>query len=284
MTCTPGSSDLPQEVLRGGKRHLVAPPTASLYAAAATTLQRGRNHLLSALPADEYVRLRPKLERVVLVQGDVLYHHDQRIEYVYFPTTALITFLVTMENGATVEMGLTGAEGMVGLPSFWGVATMTHMAIVQHAGGAWRMRASLLRRIINPNDHLHNLLLCYTNLMLTHASQAAACNALHSVEQRVARWLLTTGDRLQTQELRLTHDFIARMLGVRRAGITVTLNKFSREKLLETQRASISINDRQALEARACECYQIIKGEFERCHASTFRSHQSPLKHLKRAV
>jgi CRP-like cAMP-binding protein len=222
------------------------------------------NRLLAALPGEEYERLRPHLEHVSFALGEVVYESGARLDHVYFPTTAIISLLYTMENGATAEMGLAGNEGVVGIALFMGGGTMPNRAVVQSAGGAIRMRAKALQNEFALGSRFQHLLLRYTQALITQISQTAVCNRLHSVEEQLCRWLLLSHDRVQADELIMTQELIADMLGVRREGVTVAAGRLQDAGAISYVRGHIKILDRQKLEAQACECYQVVKDEFDR--------------------
>ena len=222
------------------------------------------NQLLAALPASEYQRLLPHLELVSLPLRKVLYEADEPIEYVYFLNHAIASLVSTMEDGSTVEIGLVGNEGMVGLPVILGGKTTNNQAFVQVADGAMRMKASLLKTEFNRGGPLQTLLLLYTQALYTQVSQSAACNRLHSLEGRLARWLLSVQDRVQSNEFPLTQEFISQMLGTRRAGVTVAAGILSQAGIIRYTRGRITILNHEALKATSCECYEVIKSEFER--------------------
>ncbi|NNE98496.1 MAG: Crp/Fnr family transcriptional regulator [Pyrinomonadaceae bacterium] len=222
------------------------------------------NHLLSALPRDDYFRLEPDLEPVTLALGDVLYESGEQMNYVYFPTTAIVSLLYIMENGATAEIGLVGNEGLVGVALFMGGGTMPNRAIVQSAGKAIKLKASHLKTEFSRAGVFQILLLRYTQAFMTQISQTAVCNRLHSVENQLCRWLLLNHDRLQSNELVMTHELIANMLGVRREGVTVAAGVLQEKKLISYVRGTIKIIDRPGLEQEVCECYQVVKDEYDR--------------------
>lgn len=222
------------------------------------------NRLLAALPAEEYQCLVPDLKFVSLSIEQVLYEAGEPIKYVYFPHQAIVSLVSTMEDGSTVEVGLVGNEGMVGVPVFLGGNTTTNRAFVQVADGCTRIEAGRLKAEFNRGGALQSLLLHYTQALLTQASQTAACNRLHTVEERLARWLLTVSDRIQSDQFLLTQEFIAQMLGTRRSGVTVAAGTLSQAGLLRYTRGKITIIDRESLESTACECYGVIKDEFAR--------------------
>ncbi len=223
-----------------------------------------QNRLLAALPGDEYERLLPKLHQVTFSLGEVVYEFGGHLDYVYFPTTAIVSLLYTMENGATAEMGLTGNDGVVGIALFMGGGTMPNRAIVQSAGGALRMTARVLQDEFAHGGSFQRILLRYTQALITQISQTAVCNRLHSVEQQLCRWLLLSHDRVNTDELIMTQEMIADMLGVRREGVTVAAGRLQDAGAISYVRGHIRILDRQKLEASACECYKVVKDEFDR--------------------
>src|SRR5712671_5275789 len=179
------------------------------------------NRLLGALPVDEYERLRPHLQEVKFSLGEVVYEFGGQLDYVFFPTTSIVSLLYTMENGTSAEMGLTGNDGVVGIALFMGGGTMTNRAVVQSAGGAVRMKVKALQDEFARGGKFQRSLLRYTQALITQISQTAVCNRLHSVEQQLCRWLLLSHDRLNTNELVMTQELIAAMLGVRREGVTM---------------------------------------------------------------
>ncbi|HYO91846.1 MAG TPA: Crp/Fnr family transcriptional regulator [Pyrinomonadaceae bacterium] len=223
-----------------------------------------KNRLLAALPQEEYERLRPSLEHVSFRLGEVLYESGERLDHVYFPTTAIISLLYLMEDGSSAEMGLTGNEGMVGIALFMGGGTMPNRAVVQSAGEAVRLNAKALQAEFAMGSKFQQLLLRYTQALITQISQTAVCNRLHSVEQQLSRWLLLSHDRVEADELIMTQELIADMLGVRREGVTVAAGRLQDEGAISYVRGRIQILDRQKLEAIACECYKVVKDEFDR--------------------
>lgn len=217
------------------------------------------NRLLAALPADEYRRLLPELEQVTMPFQKVLYEPGERIRHVYFPEDSVVSLLAEVADRSTLEVGIVGNEGVAGISVFMGVNASRHRAIVQGAGTAMRLGASLLRKEAERAGPLHLLLRRYVHTLLTQVSQSAACNRFHTVDARLARWLLMTRDRLGTDEFRLTQDFISNMLGVRREGVSKAAGALQKGELINYSRGRIKILDRQGLEATACECYVIIK-------------------------
>lgn len=222
------------------------------------------NRLLAALPAAEYERLRPLLQQVEFSLGEVVYEFAGQLDYVFFPTTSIISLLYTMENGTSAEMGLTGNDGVVGIALFMGGGTMPNRAVVQSAGGALRMKAKALQDEFALGGQFQQLLLRYTQALITQISQTAVCNRLHSVEQQLCRWLLLSHDRLKTNELVMTQELIADMLGVRREGVTVAAGRLQDVGAISYTRGRIQILDREKLEETVCECYRVVKDEFAR--------------------
>jgi CRP-like cAMP-binding protein len=222
------------------------------------------NRLLAALPAEEYERLSPHLKHVSFALGEVVYESGGRLDHVFFPTTAIISLLYTMENGATAEMGLAGNEGVVGIALFMGGDTMPNRAVVQSSGEAIKIEAKILQAEFARGGQFQHLLLRYTQALITQISQTAVCNRLHSVEEQLCRWLLLSHDRVQADELIMTQELIADMLGVRREGVTVAAGRLQDAGAISYVRGHIKILDRQKLEAQACECYQVVKDEFDR--------------------
>ncbi len=222
------------------------------------------NQLLAALPLEEYQRLAPHLENIYLMSGEVLCEPGETMTEVYFPTLAMISLVSIMENGSTTEVGLVGKEGMLGLPVFLGGNSTTSRAIVQIEGSAIKLNANVLKSEFNRGGELQKLLLLYTQALFTQASQNAACNRQHHIEARLARWLLTAQDCVMADELHLTQEFISQMLGTRRSGVTVAAGILQQAGMIRYTRGKISILDRHALQATACECYRAIKNEYIR--------------------
>jgi CRP-like cAMP-binding protein len=222
------------------------------------------NRLLAALPNDEYERLFPSLQEVSFSLGEVVYEFGGHLDYVYFPTTSIVSLLYTMENGSSAEMGLTGNDGVVGIALFMGGGTMPNRAVVQSAGGALRMKAKVLQDEFALGGKFQYVLLRYTQALITQISQTAVCNRLHSVEQQLCRWLLLSHDRVKADELIMTQELIADMLGVRREGVTVAAGRLQDDGAISYVRGHIKILDRQKLETTVCECYRVVKDEFVR--------------------
>ncbi|OHD72812.1 MAG: Crp/Fnr family transcriptional regulator [Spirochaetes bacterium RBG_13_68_11] len=222
------------------------------------------NHLLSALPKPEFQRLLPHLEPVPLPLGKALYESGDRLSHVYFPTNAIVSLLYVMENGASAEIAVVGNDGIVGIALFMGGETMPNRAVVQSAGAAYRLKGQLLKYEFNRAGALQHLLLRYTLAMLAQMAQTAVCNRHHSIDQQLCRWLLLSLDRLPSNELSMTQELIANMLGVRREGVTEAAGKLQSAGLINYSRGLITVLDRPGLEARVCECYDVVKKEFLR--------------------
>lgn len=222
------------------------------------------NRLLATLPEEEYRRIRAHLEPVQLEIGDVIYHSGAAITHVLFPTSAIVSLLCTMEDGSTGETALVGREGVVGVPLFMGGESTSNQAAVQTAGAAYRLPGKILKQEFARGGCLQQSLLRYTQALLTQMAQTAVCNRHHTVDKQLCRWLLLTLDRLATNELSMTQELIAQLLGVRREGITEAAHRLKKEGLISYQRGRIVVNDRAGLEARCCECYQVVSGEYTR--------------------
>jgi CRP-like cAMP-binding protein len=223
-----------------------------------------QNHLLDALPRSDYERFAPHLELIPMKLGDVLYESGVQLSYVYFPTTSILSLLYVMEDGASAEIAIVGNEGILGISLFMGGETTPSRAVVQSAGHAFRLKAELLKTEFGRFGPTMHLLLRYTQALITQMAQTAVCNRHHSVDQQLCRWLLLSLDRLQTNELSMTQELIANMLGVRREGVTEAAGKLQDVGLISYRRGRISVLDRPGLEARSCECYQVVKTEFDR--------------------
>ncbi len=223
-----------------------------------------QNHLLSALPDEDFRRIDTHLESVSLKLGEVLYESGDRMTHIYFPTTAIISLLYIMENGGTAEIGIAGNNGLVGIALFMGGNTTSNRAVVQSAGQAVRMRADELRAEFKRGGIFQDLLLRYTQALMTQISQTAVCNRLHSVEQQLCRWLLINHDQLPADKLVMTHDLIANMLGVRREGVSIAAGHLQEMGLIDYSRGTVNILDRKGLERVCCECYQVVSTEYDR--------------------
>ena len=230
-----------------------------------TTLNApAENRLLGTLPREEYERLHPRLQPVSFSLGEVVYEFGGHLDYVFFPTNSIVSLLYTMENGTSAEMGLTGNDGVVGIALFMGGGTMPNRAVVQSAGGALRMKAKVLQEEFALGGKFQQLLLRYTQALITQISQTAVCNRLHSVDQQLCRWLLLSHDRVKADELIMTQELIADMLGVRREGVTVAAGRLQDAGAISYVRGHIKILDRKKLEETVCECYRVVKDEFDR--------------------
>jgi CRP-like cAMP-binding protein len=223
-----------------------------------------KNRLLAALPDQELNQILVRLASVRLHPGEVLCHSGEEIGHVYFPDDGLISLVATMMDGATVETGLVGNEGMMGVPVFLGADSAPYRAIVQVEGHAWRLRADLFKYEMRRCNTLHKRLSLYTQALMAQMSQMAACNCLHTVEERLCSLLLMVHDRMDSDEFLLTHEVIAEMLGARRAGITVAAGKLRQIGAINYVRGHIQVLDRRLLEVAACECYRAVKTEFDR--------------------
>jgi CRP-like cAMP-binding protein len=223
-----------------------------------------QNDLLAALPRLESDRLYPHLQLVPLPLGEVLYESGDTLQHVYFPVLSIVSLLYVMADGASAEIAVVGNEGVIGIALFMGGETMPNRAVVQSAGYAYRLKGQLLKEEFNRAGELQHLLLRYTQALLTQMAQTAVCNRHHSVDQQLCRWLLLSLDRLPSNELCMTQELIANMLGVRREGVTEAAGKLQSAGLIQYSRGRITVTDRPGLEARACECYQVVKTEFDR--------------------
>ena len=223
-----------------------------------------QNHLLAALPADEYARILANLELGEMPLGEALYESGSQMRHVYFPTTAIISLLYVMEDGASAEIAIVGNEGVVGVSLFMGGETTTSRAVVQSAGHGYRLKAPLLKAEFFHAGPMQRLLLRYTQALLTQMAQTAVCNRHHSLDQQLCRWLLLSLDRLRSSDLVMTQELIANMLGVRREGVTEAAGNLQKAGLIHYSRGKITVVDRPALEARVCECYQVVRKEFDR--------------------
>ncbi len=223
-----------------------------------------QNHLLAALPASEWRRWLPQLELVDMPLGHVLYEAGSTLTHVYFPTTAIVSLLYVMENGASAEIAVVGYEGLVGISLFMGGESTPSRAVVQSAGAGFRLEAKPMKDEFNRAGPVLHLLLRYTQALITQMSQTAVCNRHHSLDQQLCRWLLLSLDRLQSNELVMTQELIANMLGVRREGVTESALKLQNAGLIKYARGRISVLDRPGLEKRTCECYAVVKREYDR--------------------
>lgn len=226
--------------------------------------QTPENQLLAALPAEDYARLLPELKPVTFTLGEVVYESQRRMEYVYFPTSSHVSLLYTMKDGSTAEVGLVGNEGLVGIALFMGGDTTPNRAIVQGAGHAFKMKAQVMQEEFSRGGALQLLLLRYTQALITQISQTAVCNRLHTTEQRLCRWILMTHDRTRTDQLEMTHEFIANMLGIQREAVSLVAHRLREKGAIDYKRGHLQIIDRAILEEISCECYQVVKVEHQR--------------------
>jgi CRP-like cAMP-binding protein len=224
----------------------------------------GQNHLLAALPDPVRERLLPHLEQVALPLGKVIYEPGDRLTHVYFPTDAIVSLLYVMENGASAEICVVGNEGLVGIAVFMGGESTSNRAVVQSAGLAWRLPGQRLKDEFDRHGELLLLMLRYTQSLITQMAQTAVCNRHHSIDQQLCRWLLLSLDRQTGNELNMTQELIANMLGVRREGVTDAAGKLQRLGVIEYSRGHIKVLDRPQLERLSCECYAVVRSETQR--------------------
>ena len=223
-----------------------------------------QNHLLAALLDADFDRLAPHLELIPMLLGDVLYESGGKLQHVYFPTTSIVSLHYVLENGASSEIAGVGNEVVLGISLFMGGNTTPSRAVVQTGGHGYRLRSQILMEEFDRAGPVMRLLLRYTQALLTQMSQTAVCNRHHSVEQQLCRWLLLTLDRLPTNELTMTQELIANMLGVRREGVTEAAGKLQSQGFIHYRRGHITVVDRAGLEGATCECYGVVKKEFAR--------------------
>lgn len=242
---------------------------------AATALSQ--NLLLAALPEQEQTELFPHLELIEMHLGDNIYSPNNQMRYVYFPTTAIVSLLNVMENGSSAEIAVVGKEGIVGVSLFMGGGTTSNWAVVQSAGFGYRLSGQKLKEEFFRAGPMQILLLRYTQALLTQMAQTAVCNRHHTIDQQLCRWLLLSLDRLPTNILNMTQELIANMLGVRREGVTEAAGRLQKAGLIHYTRGKIEIHDREGLEQRVCECYQVVKTETDRLasfHKHPLASHE----------
>lgn len=223
-----------------------------------------KNHILAALPPDAWTRVASDMALVELPAEHVICESGEKLDYVYFPTTSIISLLYVMESGASAEIAIVGNEGLVGVALFMGGNTTPSTAIVQNAGHAYRLKAQVLKDEFNRNGAMHRLLLRYTQALITQMAQTAACNRHHSVDQQLCRWLLLSLDRLPTNVMHTTQELISNMLGVRRSSVTEAALKLQEAELIHYHRGRIEVLDRAGLQERVCECYGVVKMELDR--------------------
>jgi len=223
-----------------------------------------QNRLLAALPEAEFARLAPHLQLVPMLLGDSLYEPGGQLQHVFFPTTAIVSLLYVMESGSSAEIAGVGNEGMLGIALFMGGDTTPSSAVVQTAGHGYRLPGRVLKEEFNRGGLMQRLLLRYTQALLTQMCQTSACNRHHSIAQQLCRWLLLTLDRLPSNELVMTQELVANALGVRREGVTEAAGHLQAAGCIRYRRGHIAVLDRAGLEARSCECYQVVKTELAR--------------------
>ena len=223
-----------------------------------------QNHLLAALPQAVYQRLLPDLEQVPMPLGEIIYASGGELQSVYFPTTCIVSLVYVMANGASAEIAVTGCDGLVGVALFLGGQTTPNQAVVQVGGHAYRMAAKLMKAEFDQGGPLQHSLLLYTQALLAQMAQTAVCNRHQSLDQQLCRWLLLSLDRLHSGEFGMTQELIANMLGVRRQGVVQAAGNLQKAGLIEYRRGHITVLDRPGLEARVCECYSVVKREYDR--------------------
>jgi CRP-like cAMP-binding protein len=231
-----------------------------------------QNHLLNALPGADYERILDGLELAPMRLGEALYESGGKLKHVYFPTTSIVSLLYVMEDGASAEIAVVGNEGILGISLFMGGETTPSRAVVQSAGFGYRMKAAVLQEEFKRAGPVMHLLLRYTQALITQMAQTAVCNRHHSIEQQLCRWLLLSLDRLSTDELSMTQELIANMLGVRREGVTEAAGKLQRAGLIRYSRGRITVINRPGLEKEVCECYAVVKKEMDRLLSDIPRS------------
>jgi CRP-like cAMP-binding protein len=236
---------------------MVAPRSASLS-------PPKDNRLLASLPDADYEAFASHLEPMPMPLGLAVYESGDAQGFVYFPTDSIVSLLYVLENGASTELAVTGNEGLVGISLFMGGESTPSRAVVQSAGHGYRVRGSLLRKLFESSGEVQHLLLRFTQALITQMTQTAVCNRHHAVDQQLCRWLLLMLDRLASNEVRMTQELIANMLGVRREGVTEAAGKLQADGLIEYSRGHITVRDRRPLEARVCECYAVVKREYDR--------------------
>jgi CRP-like cAMP-binding protein len=223
-----------------------------------------QNHLLAALPAEDCARLLPDLELIPMPLGWAVYESGGRMSYLYFPTTSIVSLLYVMESGASAEIAVTGNDGLVGISLFMGGESTPSRAVVQSGGNGYRLKATALKREFCTGGHLQRLALRYTQALITQMAQTAVCNRHHALDQQLCRWLLLSLDRMENSELVMTQELIANMLGVRREGVTEAAGKLQKDGVIQYSRGHIKVLDRAKLEKRVCECYAVVKKEYDR--------------------
>jgi CRP-like cAMP-binding protein len=236
------------------------------------------NHLLGALPRKDYQKLLPILEPVKLAFGDILYESHAQIQHVYFPVDCFVSMLTTVDAGRAAEVGLIGSEGMIGVPMALGVAVSPFRAVVQGGGTAMRLKTADFRRHFSNSHALKREVFLFTHLLMIQIAQTAACNRFHVVTQRMARWMLMTRDRVNSNEFRITQEFLALMLGVRRVGVSAAMSDLRKRDLIIYRRGIITILDHEGLLAVACGCYKTVKDTYSEAQARKGNGRPAPRK------
>lgn len=232
-----------------------------------------QNQLLAALPADEFEHIRPTLEYVSLDLGEVLWEAEEQNKYIYFPTTAMICLLYETESGQSIEVGVIGRQGLVGIATFMGEANLSNRVVVQRSGGAFRMKGIDVMSQFSESGDFQDILMCYTQSLITQISQTAICNRLHSVDQQFCRWLLMNHDHQGTITFLMTHDQIANLLGVRRESVSLATAHMQDAGWIKCTRGRITLLDRKGIEASACECYEVVREQYDRMLSKYVRIH-----------
>jgi CRP-like cAMP-binding protein len=241
--------------------------------AKADTSDPRTNQLLAAMGEPDYQKLAPHMEHVAMQLGMAVYESGGAQGFVYFPTDSIVSLLYVLENGASTEIAVTGSEGLVGISLFMGGESTPSRAVVQSAGHGYRVRGAVLKQLFESSGDVQHLLLRYTQALITQMTQTAVCNRHHSVDQQLCRWLLLMLDRLSSSEVLMTQELIANMLGVRREGVTEAAGRLQADGLIEYRRGRITVLDRDHLEARVCECYAVVKKEYDRLLGPALRPH-----------
>lgn len=232
-----------------------------------------QNQLLAALPANEFEHIRPALEHVTLTSGEVLWEAEEQNEYIYFPTTAMISLLYETESGQSIEVGVIGRQGLVGIATFMGEAELSNRVVVQRAGSAYRMKGVDVMSGFSESGDFQDILMCFTQSLITQISQTAICNRMHSVDQQLSRWLLMNHDHQQTRTFLMTHDQISNLLGVRRESVSLAVAHLQDSGYIKCTRGKITLVDRDAIEAIACECYKVVKRQYDRMLSKYVSAH-----------
>jgi CRP-like cAMP-binding protein len=231
------------------------------------------NQLLAALPQSEFEHIRRTLEPVFLVSGEVLWEAEEQNQYIYFPTTAMICLLYETESGQSIEVGVIGRQGLVGIATFMGEANLSNRVVVQREGGAYRMKGADVMSEFSESGDFQDILMCYTQSLITQISQTAICNRLHSVDQQLCRWLLMNHDHQQTTVFLMTHDQISNLLGVRRESVSLAASHLQERGMIECSRGKIKMLDRRGIERVACECYEVVREQYDRMLSKYVKIH-----------